>query len=148
MARNHLFVDHSNRIKLDRLLRWICVAELTVRRGLALGNLIPEISKACAAEEIYGNAITLLAPAAEGQPCKRLKTWLLGRQHQCGIFRERGRARIALVLKRAMNEMRKGCKFNDRQFGSGVRRMPINDECDVPERGVVTASKRDNKSPE
>ena len=74
------------------------VTELMVKRRLALANLIPEIRKAYAAEEIDGNTITALTLATEDQqrewfdlwsdddaeyvPTGRhLKAWLLGGEH-------------------------------------------------------------------
>jgi ParB family chromosome partitioning protein len=74
------------------------VTELMVRRRLALADLIPEIRKAYAAEEIDGNTITALTLASEAQQRewfdlwndddaeyvptgRQLKAWLLGGEH-------------------------------------------------------------------
>ena len=74
------------------------VTELMVKRRLALANLIPEICKAYAAEEIDGNTITALTLASEAQQRewfdlwkdddaeyvptgRQLKAWLLGGEH-------------------------------------------------------------------
>ena len=74
------------------------VTELMVKRRLALANLIPEIRKAYAAEEIDGNTITALTLATEDQQRewfdlwsdddvdyvptgRQLKAWLLGGEH-------------------------------------------------------------------
>ncbi len=74
------------------------VTELMVKRRLALANLIPEIRKAYAAEEIDGNTITALTLATENQQRewfdlwndddadyvptgRQLKAWLLGGEH-------------------------------------------------------------------
>ena len=74
------------------------VTELMVKRRLALANLIPEIRKAYAAEEIDGSTITALTLASEEQQRewldlwndedaeyvptgRQLKAWLLGGEH-------------------------------------------------------------------
>lgn len=74
------------------------VTELMVKRRLALANLIPDIRKAYAAEEIDGNTITALTLASEDKQRewfdlwndddaeyvptgRQLKAWLLGGEH-------------------------------------------------------------------
>ena len=74
------------------------VTELMVKRRLALADLIPEIRKAYAAEEIDGNTITALTLATEDKQRewfdlwsdhdaeyvptgRQLKAWLLGGEH-------------------------------------------------------------------
>ena len=74
------------------------VTELMVKRRLALANLIPEIRKAYALEEIDGSTITALTLASEGKQRewlglwndddaeyvptgRQLKAWLLGGAH-------------------------------------------------------------------
>jgi len=74
------------------------VTELMVKRRLALANLIPEIRKAYAAEEIDGSSITALTLASEDKQRewlslwndenaeyvptgRQLKAWLLGGEH-------------------------------------------------------------------
>ena len=74
------------------------VTDLMVKRRLALANLIPEIRKAYAAEEIDGDTITALTLASEAQQRewfdlwndddaeyvptgRQLKAWLLGGEH-------------------------------------------------------------------
>ena len=74
------------------------VTELMVKRRLALANLIPEIRKAYAAEEIEGTTITALTLGSETQQRewfdlwndddaeyvptgRQLKAWLLGGEH-------------------------------------------------------------------
>ena len=83
---------------VEQISKTFGVTELMVKRRLALADLIPEIRKAYAAEEIDGNTITALTLASEDQQRewfdlwsnddaeyvptgRQLKAWLLGGEH-------------------------------------------------------------------